>query len=230
MKQTWYLLGLLLVIAALWSFPVIYPLKLLVVFFHESSHALATVLTGGQVQEMVVSALAGGHVVSLGGNRFVTLSAGYLGSLLWGVLIYVAATGTRFDRAFMALLGVTVGCITIFYVKNLFALVFGIATAAGMLICARFLNEKINDFLLRLVGLTSMIYVPLDIVSDTILRSYLRSDARMLAEEIGGTTIFWGVIWIVLSLFIIFRCVKWSLRVTQKSSSPKSINPDSDLA
>ena len=49
----------------------------------------------------------------------------------------------------------------------------------------------------------SMIYVPLDILSDTIFRSELRSDARMLAEEFGGATVMWGGVWLVLSLVAI---------------------------
>jgi hypothetical protein len=48
-----------------------------------------------------------------------------------------------------------------------------------------------------------MIYVPYDIFSDTILRSNLRSDARMLAEEFGGATVIWGGIWLVISIAVI---------------------------
>jgi hypothetical protein len=81
-----------------------------------------------------------------------------------------------------------------------------------MLLSANFLATIYNDFLLRLIGLTSMAYVPLDIYSDTISRSYLRSDAAMLAAEFGGSTVLWGVIWILISLIVIFYCLKYSLK------------------
>ena len=55
MKQTLILVSALGVIFLLWEYPVLYPLKLLVVFFHESSHALMTVFTGGEVIEMVIA-------------------------------------------------------------------------------------------------------------------------------------------------------------------------------
>ena len=202
---------MLVLIFVLWGFPVIYPLKLLVVFFHESSHALATFLTGGRVEEIVVNAKAGGHVLSQGGNRFLSLNAGYLGSLIWGVVIYTFAASTRMDRPFMAFLGVAIALITLIYVGNLFAILFGLTTAAAMILCSRYLNEQVNDFILRLIGLTSMIYVLLDIYDDTISRSHLRSDARMLAEEIGGATVLWGCLWIVISAVIVTCCLRWNL-------------------
>jgi len=190
----------------LWNTRFVYPLQLLTVFFHESSHALATILTGGEVKEMVVTAMVGGHVISMGGNRFICLSSGYLGSLLWGAVIYYLASSTKKDREVMLVLGIAVLSITLLYMspfKSPFG--YGFAIVTGLFLCfsSKKLSNALNDFLLRLIGLTSMIYVPHDILSDTIVRSHLRSDARMLAEEIGGTTHFWGGLWILLSFVII---------------------------
>jgi hypothetical protein len=211
-RQLWYLLALLLAIFLLWDFPLFYPLKILVVFFHESSHALATLLTGGSVKEMVIQPQAGGHVISMGGNRAITLTAGYLGSLLWGVCIYLLAITSNRDRGIMMSLGGVLIVITLIYISNSFAFFFGLITGAVMIASGKWLSMKINDFILRVIGLTSMMYVPLDIYSDTILRSHLRSDARMFAEEFGGATVIWGTIWIAISLLVIYRCLKWSLK------------------
>lgn len=215
MKERLYLLGLFLLVMLGWDYPVFQPLKLLVVFFHESSHALATVLTGGTVQELVIVKEQGGHVVSAGGNRFIILSAGYLGSLAWGVGIYLASVKTTHDKHIMALLGIALAVITLLFTHSLFSWVFGALTSCLMLLSAKFLSTFYNDFLLRLLGLTNMAYVPLDIYSDTILNSQLRSDAFMLATEFGGATVLWGVAWIVISVWVIFGCLRLSLnRVT----------------
>ena len=202
---------LLVLIFLLWESSFLIPLKVLVVFFHESAHAIATVLTGGRVIEMQVVAEQGGHVISAGGNRFITLSAGYLGSLLFGMVIYAVAATTRFDRLFMGLLGVVMLAITLVFVTNLYAIVFGLVTAAAMIFSSRFFSHDVNDFLLRLIGLVNMLYAVLDIYSDTILNSGLRSDARMLAEEYGGATVMWGGLWIVISVICIFKCLRWTL-------------------
>ena len=80
-----------------------------------------------------------------------------------------------------------------------------------MLAIARFLPRDYSDLILRVIGLASMIYVPYDIFSDTIQRSYLQSDARMLAEEFGGPTMMWGALWIVLSLCVLALCLRYGL-------------------
>ena len=222
MKQIYSLPLLLMLIFGLWNYPVIYPLKLLVVFFHESSHAIATWLTGGTVEELVLVKEQGGHVLSRGGNLFIILSAGYLGSLLWGVILFVLAVATRFDRIIMACLGLFMVIISLLFAKGLFTLGFSLTTASLMLLAARFLSQPLNDLLLRLIALTSMMYAPLDIYSDTISRSHLKSDAYMLAEQVGGSTLMWGMVWISISLMIIYSCFRWVIRrPSTRSRVPK---------
>jgi hypothetical protein len=216
-KQTITLIAAVAAIFFFWHHLAIYPLKVLVVFFHESSHALATVLTGGQVIELVVNRDQGGHVLSRGGNRFLVLTAGYLGSLVWGTLIYLVAARTRKDALAMSFLGCLIIAIALFFVRNLFGFAFSAATGVAMILLGVWAGEKVNDFILQLIGLTSMVYVPLDIYSDTISRSHLQSDARMLAEEFGGATLFWGGLWILLSALIIFFSLKWGLKRKNRS-------------
>ena len=214
MKKIGYLIGWLVSLFFLWDSTLLYPLKLLTVFFHESSHALATVLTGGHVSELIVTPKQGGHVLSSGGSRFLILSAGYLGSLFWGLAIYTSAVRSQFDQKIMVLLGFSIIVITFQFIGNLFSLVFGVASGLILIGLGLKASMKINDFLLRLIGLTTIMYVPLDIISDTILRSNLRSDARMLAEEIGGTTLIWGITWLLISIYAIFHCLRLCLRET----------------
>jgi hypothetical protein len=209
--QIFYLIILLGLIIYFWDRTLLYPFKLLVIFFHETSHALATILTGGEVKDFVVIQQQGGYVVSEGGNRFTILNSGYLGSLLWGLIIYIIAIKNKFNKKLMIALGIVIGLITLIFVRNLFAVLFGLIITAAMILIGIYVPDKINNFILRLIGLTSMIYVPLDIVSDTIYRSHLKSDASMLADEIGGYTIIWGGIWLIISLTVLFFCLRWTL-------------------
>ena len=204
----WQLLLLTAAVFVLWQTPAVAPLKILIVFFHEASHAVATFVTGGEVVSLSVSPNQGGLVISRGGSRFWILTAGYLGSLLIGVGLLIAATHGRADRKIMAFCGVIMLVIAGLYVRETFALAFVIGTGIAMLLSARFLGHNANDLFLRVIGLTSMIYVPYDIFSDTIARSNLPSDARMLAEEFGGTPQIWGVLWIVISLLVIGFCIR----------------------
>ncbi len=207
----WQLLVLIAVIFALWPTPAVIPLKILTVFLHEISHALAVVLTGGSVESLTIDPLQGGAVVSRGGNRFLALSAGYCGSLLIGVMLFIVAVRTRWDRIVLGLLGAMILVVTMLYVRTAFAAGFGVLSGGLMIAAAWFLNRGLSDLLLRVIGLTSMIYVPYDIFSDTISRSYLRSDARMLAEEFGGPTQFWGGAWLLIAVAVIALCLRYGL-------------------
>ena len=130
-RQTFYLLGLLVLIIALWPTQILAPLKILVVFFHETSHALTVVATGGTVKEMVINASQGGHVISSGDNRFLTLSAGYLGSLLWGAIIFLITVRTNKDRVTSMVLGLAVLIIAAVFVRNFYGLFFSILTGGS---------------------------------------------------------------------------------------------------
>lgn len=203
-ESPWTDLLLLAIIGAallfFWTSPALVPLKILIVLFHELSHALMTVVTGGEVVSLTLSPDQGGAVLSRGGNRFLILTAGYLGSLAIGCLLYLLARGSKRDALWSGLLAVVLALTAFIFARNLFgfAFTFGAAVAIGAI--ARWGGAAVNDLVLKTVGLASMLYVPADIVSDTLSRAHLRSDARMLAEEFGGFTQMWGLLWLLIAV------------------------------
>jgi hypothetical protein len=81
----------------------------------------------------------------------------------------------------------------------------------AMIAAGKYLSEESNDFILKVIGLTSCLYAILDIKSDVLDRSYLRSDARMLAELTYLPTMFWGLLWIAIAViaavfFLLVAC------------------------
>ena len=211
LRGHWQLIVITAVVFALWQTPVITPLKILIVFLHEISHGVAAWLTGGEVVSISVSPRQGGLTTTRGGNLFVIFSAGYVGSLLIGVLVFLIALKSKADRGLMAVLGAATLLISAFYIREWFALGFSVGLGILMLASARYLPHSINDLALRVIGLTSMIYVPFDIFSDTIARSGERSDAYMLAERFGGATVIWGGLWLAISLAVIGVCLRYGL-------------------
>jgi len=167
---------------------------------------------------MSLSILQGGHVISRGGNLFLIITAGYLGSLGLGSLLFIVALQTRLDKAVVGLLGAVMILLVVFYMREIFPVVFCLVTGGLMLASARYLDHKINDLVLRIIGLTSMIYVPYDIFSDTLLRSHLTSDARLMAENIGGPTMFWGGLWLVISVIIVGAVLRFALKAPSNIS------------
>ncbi|SIN99097.1 M50 family metallopeptidase [Vannielia litorea] len=211
LRGHWQLLLIIALVFSLWRTPVIYPLRIFVIFLHELSHGLAGIATGGSIVEISLDPGEGGHALIRGGNRFVTLSAGYLGSLILGAMLFLTALRSRADRAALALCGLTLLVVTVFWIRTPFALAFCLVTGAVMLAMARYLPHQVADLALRVIGLTSLIYVPYDIFDDTLRRSALQSDARMLAEEFGGATVMWGGLWLLLGLAVIWLCLRHGL-------------------
>jgi hypothetical protein len=192
-------LGAFALATLLWSTPVIYPLKILVVFFHEISHAAVGILGGATAIRITLHPDEGGRAWASGGSAFLMANAGYLGSLIWGSALVLVAAHSRRDRIVIAILGIVLGAITIAYVRNLFGVAFGLAASAALVAAGRWLADWANDFLLKLIGTTSMGYAVLDIWSDVISRSH-RSDATILAAMTGIPALVWGGLWIALSI------------------------------
>ncbi len=192
-----------------WDSSAIYPVKIFVVFLHEISHGIAAVLTGGFIDKIVLEAAQGGACHCPGGNAFLTLTAGYLGSLLWGCLLVIGGLKLgKWSRSIAAVIGVGTALLTVFYVRGSFGMAFGLAFALFMLASARWLPVGINRALIVMLGLTSCLYALLDIKSDVLDRPELQSDARMLAELTGVPTVVWGVIWIGVGLAICFMLLR----------------------
>lgn len=209
------LLLIFIAIGFLWNTLFVYPLKIFVVFMHEVSHGLAAIATGGRILEIQINPQQGGHALTQGGSRFWTLTAGYLGSLLWGGIILLLAARTRFDKAISILIGFGMVAISIGIGESTFTYLFGIGFGVALIAIGFYLPEAVNDWVLRIIGVTSCLYAILDIKSDVLDRSSLRSDARMLSEVTGIATEVWGALWILIAIALTI----WFLYLSGKTST-----------
>jgi hypothetical protein len=187
----------------LWETPVVYPVKVFVVFLHEISHAMAALATGGWVQRIELSPRLGGACYCPGGNAFLTLSAGYLGSLAWGAVILESAQRSG-GKAFRVVQGLGAGVLvlTLLFVRGTFGLLFGLVFGTALLLAAPRLSAEANRILLTFLGFTSALYAILDIKADVLDRPHLPSDAYMLAQLTGIPTLVWGILWIGIALVV----------------------------
>ncbi len=205
-KRAGVLLSITVVIVAIWDTWAVYPLKILVVFFHELSHGITAVATGGRIVEMQVDPQQGGLCLTEGGSRFLTLSAGYLGSLILGGLILLAASHVKRKNIPVLMLGLVVFVATIVYVRPVigFGFFFGAIAGIALVTAAQKLPNAANGYILTVIGLTSTLYAVLDIKSDILDRPGAQSDAAMLADLTGVPTIAWGAVWMLISVCLAF--------------------------
>jgi len=216
LSNHWQLIGLTALIYVLWETNIIWPLRVLVVVFHEFAHGFAAVLTGGSVESITFSKNEGGLAWTRGGNMFWIASAGYLGSLLIGAALFLAAVLTRADRAVAAGVGFILIAICLLYVRDIFPFLFSMIFGGAIILTSWKLPEQVSDLVLRVIGLVSMLYVPWDIVSDTITpnpyRGSTMSDAERIAQQVGLTEGIVGVVWLLIALLLIFGVMRIALR------------------
>ena len=192
----------------LWNTFVAYPFRVFVVFLHEISHGLAAILTGGELVSIGLSPNEGGVAVTRGGSRFLVLTAGYLGSLLFGALFLLLGGRRRWAPGVIGLIGIFTLVVTLVYVRSWFGLLYGLLAAAVFILFASKLKPEASEILLAAIGIMSCLYAVWDIASDILLRSVPSSDASALADLTGVPAIGWGVLWTVASLGVIVAVLR----------------------
>lgn len=205
--------GYFLALWFLWDTPVIYPIKIFVVFLHEISHGMMALVTGGRIDQIILDPNQGGSCYCPGGEPFMTLTAGYLGSLTWGIFLAVAGKHKKIDARLLTLsLSITIITLTIAYIHNLFGILFGILFGLMLLFVAAEFSKSQNQTVQLILGLTSCLYAILDIKSDILDHPGLSSDAALLTNLTGVPVVFWGGLWITLALFSSLLLIYWLYR------------------
>jgi hypothetical protein len=199
-RELTILVGLVALALVFWSSWLLYPVKVFVVLLHELGHAAAAVLTGGEVVRIELSSDLGGVCWSRGGWRLAVLPAGYLGSMVFGGLILVAASRVREDALLAAGLGAGVLALTLALVRTPFGVLFGLLFGTALLLAAWGLPRAANDLLVKFLGLMSILYAVIDIKEDLIVRTVPGSDAYAMSRELFLPPIFWGGLWMLLAL------------------------------
>ncbi|PON17400.1 hypothetical protein C2W62_13405 [Candidatus Entotheonella serta] len=191
-----------------WLSPFLAPLKIFVVFIHETGHALATLLTGGRVLSMVVTPWQSGYVEPLGGNALVIASAGYVGSALFGGIMLSLSGRRQWTQRIFTTLAIIFGVVTICFVRNIFGWIFGLGTTAifSLLAYKRF---SFSVYIVDILAVMSSMYALYDLTD--FLWIGARTDAVILAEITGVPAFVWALLWSAISLLVVYAAGKRAL-------------------
>ncbi len=208
-----------------WNTWPLYPFKLLVVLMHESSHALATLLVGGSVDQIRISPDQGGvtmsRIVPSLVRQIVVSSAGYVGSTVSGCVLLWIAARSKEGRWPLIALAAWCALVAVLYVRDGFTLVFvgGCALAMGLL--ARFGTPLLRRGVLVFLAAFSCSYALYDIRDDLLhLSSWSGgTDADALARATFIPAIVWGIGWGLLSIVLVALTLRRIL-VQQQQGQP----------
>ena len=119
------------------------PFTWTMTFFHEISHGLAALLTGGAIDKIEIHLIGSGLCYTIGGSRFFVLQAGYIGAVIWGMIIYSMADRLNHKNT-TRLAALMVGFIAfsaIFYSRDI--ITWGILLVLiGLFVCVIKLDRK----------------------------------------------------------------------------------------
>lgn len=170
------------------------PLRLFVTYIHEASHALAALITGGQVQGFTVSPNGSGLAVTAGGASALILPAGYLGAALFGSLLFFLSNRMPSRvREISTLIGVFLILFTALYARpdqidgSLTAFSIGIGFGLVLIVMGWNAPRLVNQFILSTLAMMTALHAVLDlrwlIDNADVGRGGILNDAAAFAEQ-----------------------------------------------
>lgn len=196
----------------LWDSIVIFPIKIFTVLMHEVFHGLAAFFSGGKIVSIEVNAMLGGECITEGGIAFVITSAGYLGSLLIGSLLFISGYDKKVSLWVCTIISAILLLFTANYMKGVEGTIAALSYSVLLYISPRYFNKTVHLYLMKIFGLISCLYVVVDMKEDLLTLNYRMTDAQMLSEITGVPAILCAFIWIAISFVVIYFLFKQSYK------------------
>ncbi|KAL4975214.1 peptidase M50B-like-domain-containing protein [Aspergillus desertorum] len=221
------------VIAILWNVPYLryslWPFKMLVIAFHEFSHAMTACCTGGRVKSISLDPHEGGVTHMQGGMAAITLPAGYLGSSIIGALLIFAGFNINASKVASIVLGVCF-LLTLWWARRDLLTIVTVLLAVGLLVACWFIvHGEALKWVVLFIGVMSALYSVWDICDDLILRKVNSSDASVFAQRYGGSSRCWGLLWSLISLIFIAIAIVAAIAAFPQSFSQQEDDSKSFL-
>jgi hypothetical protein len=205
-----------IVVLAIWAVPIPNPIKLLAVTFHEVSHALVAVLTGGRLFGFAIDPAGAGVTMGIGGNMTLILIAGYIGSSLWGVALYRISVMWDTRYALLTLVFFLIGSAMLGWLTEQTAF-FGLGSLA-LLVALYKAPVWAQQFAIQLAGSACCLYAPLELLSEvaryglapSVLGMETQSDIAQLAALWNVPRVVIGLAILALQLALLVYLVRWT--------------------
>ncbi len=229
-----YLLILSLILV-LWNTVIIKPLKLFTVFLHELGHSLMAFVFGYGISGIRINFNESGYaLVKAKGwlSQILILNGGYLGSLFFGLLILLLKR-TSIKKYLPGIIAIIFLGVSIKYGSISLTLLYSVIFAAAVIIIYMIQNDKVIDWSLDIIGVSSVAYAVYDTFVDTLLVK-LKFPLQMIGGRANGSdadqlaqiwpyipSVIWGLFWLVLSLLAIYMFLARSGGGAKSSKSKK---------
>lgn len=183
------------------------PFNWLESYFHEISHGIAALFTGGNIVRIQLFANGAGLCTTQGGTAFVISFLGYAGATFWGWGIYkVASAHQRAAQVFSIVMLVLLTSSLVFWVSDLLTTVILLVLAAMFVLTIKTRRLKVLQLLMQFFGLTILLN---SLFSPTyLLDGRDLGDGAALASITLMPELVWVIIWFVLALAALYSLAK----------------------
>ena len=186
---------------------ILYPIRMLVTFLHEFGHAFGALITGGRVANLEIRPDGSGVCWTAGGSRAVILMGGYIGSAIFGnLLFYIGsrANNTVAKTTIYILAGIMVFVGLVWY-TSLFTTGMLLLFALTLFLIAN--KTNFDSDILLFFGLASILYIIQDFnVGPT-------SDLAQYAKIFVIVPAFvWMYLWLGVALLLFFYNIRLIFR------------------
>ena len=173
------------------------PFKWFESYFHELSHGIATLMTGGIVSHIQLFPNGAGLCYSQGGNAVMIAFSGYFGAAIWGYLIFLLATWRDGIRITLSILALTILVSVILWARDLLTIAILLCLSGLILLPLKLKNSRPLNSLLRILGLMIILNA---MASPMVLFGLAgQGDAVALAQMTWIPAWCWVVIWLAVS-------------------------------
>jgi hypothetical protein len=198
----------------LWTTPLLLPFRLFVTMVHEVSHALVGVATGGQVLGIAISLDGSGVTRLRGGNLFLTASAGYVGSGLFGAGLLLLARERRWRRPLLQVLAVGLVIATVVFFREPTGIIAALLLAGMFWLFAARGPDWLVALLVYLLAVLNGLYALIDLL--TLLQlsgpaAAAATDAATLQRLTGIPALFWALLWTAMAAAVQFFALRYCL-------------------
>lgn len=219
-----YLFAAMLVAALILSaVPVVrWPFSWMQTFFHEISHGLTAIATGGRIVAIELDWNGAGRCTTQGGIRLFVAFAGYAGAALWGGLIYAMvdhASPKSANRIAMALAGLIVLTAAL-WARDLttWAILTIILAPFALILLTR--DRPIENYVVQFCGL----YILVDAIRTPtyLIDGRDRGDGATLQALTWLPELFWVLTWLAIGALTLVVLVRRHLRLDDSAAEPSS--------
>lgn len=183
------------------------PFKWLESYFHEISHGLAAIFTGGSIVQIQLFPNGAGLCTTRGGWSFLISLMGYGGAIIWGCLLFsMASINRNIARTFSVLLLCLLAGSILLWVRDLLSLFIVLVLLILVVAQLRYSRHKVVQQMLKIAGLLVLINSLMSPLY--LLDGQARGDGAALANITLIPEIIWVGIWFVSALFMTYRLSK----------------------